>query len=111
MMNLIHFLGYGAGLCLLPLAVKQVKSERSIVLFLKRNHSIVGWLMFFLLVPHLLLSFPLWFEYPFGIAAFVVLLVLDSFIFVFRKTKRSILVHRAFSMVLVVCVILHIVWE
>ena len=107
-MALPSIIGWLGIACMIPLLLKGIRPKNKVLRFLHKNHYLFGWLMLIFGTFHGLLMLDLIFDYLLGTFSYLLLLVLNSLLFVKRKTKLLINSHKLLAMVLVVLLILHI---
>lgn len=107
-MSLQSILGWLGAACMIPLLLKGVRPKPKGMRFLHKNHYLFGWLMMILCTFHALLMLDLAFDYFLGTFSYVLLFVLNSLLFVKKKTKVLIRSHKFLAIVLVVLMSLHV---
>lgn len=107
-MSLSNVLGWIGAACMIPLLLKGVRPKNKGMRFLHKNHYFFGWFMLIISTFHALLMLELAFDYFLGTLSYFLLLVLNSLLFVKRKTKTLIGSHKFLAVVLVVLLFLHV---
>ncbi|MGM0214208.1 hypothetical protein [Enterococcus sp. AZ109] len=107
-MSLSTILGWLAVACMIPVMLKGVPAKNKILRFLHNNHYLFGWLMLIVSTFHLLLMFGIILKHPLGLAAYILLVILNSLLFVKKKTRRSIKIHKMLALLVLGLVVLHV---